>query len=107
MNLRSSNPYWLYHTSLLHTYSALKENLNTDVAVIGAGISGALVAYALVKEGCKVAIISKDHVGTESTCASTSLLQYEIDTPLHELAKKSEGKKQSGAIGYVMMLLMN
>lgn len=88
MNLRSSNPYWLYHSPLLYTYTAIEEDLKTDIAIVGAGISGALVAYSLVKEGFKVAIISKDHVGTESTCASTSLLQYEIDTPLSELTKR-------------------
>jgi glycine/D-amino acid oxidase-like deaminating enzyme len=88
MDLRSPSPYWLLHTPQLYGYESLKEDHSTEVAVIGAGISGALTAYALVKAGCRVAIITKDHVGTDSTCASTSLLQYEIDTPLHKLIEK-------------------
>jgi glycine/D-amino acid oxidase-like deaminating enzyme len=62
--------------------------VHTDVVVIGAGISGALAAYSLVKAGYKVVVLSKHHTGTDSTCASTALLQYEIDTPLFELIKK-------------------
>ncbi|MCW3127419.1 MAG: dependent oxidoreductase [Bacteroidetes bacterium] len=85
MNLRSAEPFWLYHTPALHTYPSLRENIRAEVVVVGCGISGALAAYELVKAGCEVVIISKDRVGMASTCASTSLLQYEIDTPLHKL----------------------
>ena len=88
MNLRSANPYWLSHTPLLYTYSSLQKNIDTEVAVVGSGISGALVAYQLARAGHEVVIITKGHVGEASTCASTSLLQYEIDTPLHKLIDK-------------------
>lgn len=85
MNLRSDGPYWLYNTPQLYTYPALHSNISTEVAIIGAGISAALTAYALVNAGCKVVILTKHHPGTDSTAASTALLQYEIDTPLHKL----------------------
>lgn len=85
MNLRSNSPYWLYNTPQLFTYPQLHKNQHTDVVVIGAGISGALAAYSLIKAGHKVVILSKHPVGTDSTCASTALLQYEIDTPLYKL----------------------
>lgn len=58
------------------------------MAVVGSGISGVLAAYELIKAGCEVTILSKDRVGMVSTCASTSLLQYEIDTPLHKLIRQ-------------------
>ncbi|MDB5284152.1 MAG: dependent oxidoreductase, partial [Bacteroidota bacterium] len=88
MNLRSGDPYWLYRTPFLNNYPALDEDLSTEVAVIGGGISGALAAYELIKAGCRVSLITEGHIGMASTCASTSLLQYEIDTPLNELIKK-------------------
>lgn len=90
MNLRSAAPYWLYHTPVLVSYESLRENIRTEVVVVGSGISGALAAYELVKAGCEVILISKDRAGAASTCASTSLLQYEIDTPLHELIELTD-----------------
>ena len=57
------------------------------MAIIGAGITGALVAHHLFKAGFKVCVFDKRHVGNGSTAASTSLLQYEIDTPLYKLSK--------------------
>lgn len=86
MDLRSEYPYWLLKNGIVKSYPSLQDDISTDVAIIGAGISGALVAYYLAKRGCKAVIIDKRHVGMGSTAASTSLLQYEIDTPLHELS---------------------
>ncbi|HYJ37131.1 MAG TPA: FAD-dependent oxidoreductase, partial [Chitinophagaceae bacterium] len=63
------------------------EHCSTDIVVVGAGITGALVAWHLSKEGIPLIVLDKRHVGMGSTAASTSLLQYEIDTPLHELQK--------------------
>lgn len=89
MNLHSANSYWLLHDPLLRTYQTLNENISTEIAIVGAGISGALTAYQLLKAGCKIAIITDRFVGTGSTCASTSLLQYEIDIPLYQLINKA------------------
>lgn len=86
MDLRSQYPYWLLKNGLAHTYPALDENIDTEVAIIGAGITGALVGYHLCKAGVAVVFVDRRHVGMGSTCASTALLQYEIDTPLHLLA---------------------
>src|SRR5579862_8721956 len=92
MDLHSSNPFWLLKNGILVNYPSLRENFNTDVAVIGAGITGALVAHHLLKAGLSVGVFDKRHVGTGSTAASTSLLQYEIDTPLHKLMKMTGEK---------------
>jgi glycine/D-amino acid oxidase-like deaminating enzyme len=61
--------------------------MRTDVIIIGAGITGALVAWHLAQEGVPLLVLDKRHVGTGSTAASTSFLQYEIDTPLTELRR--------------------
>lgn len=85
MDLRSPYPYWLLRHGIINSYPSLQKNINTDVAVIGAGISGALVAWELSRAGYKVTVVDRRHAGTGSTAASTALLQYEIDTPLHKL----------------------
>ena len=44
-----------------------------------------LVAYYLTKEGVETVLVDKRDIGAGSTAASTALLQYEIDTELHDL----------------------
>jgi glycine/D-amino acid oxidase-like deaminating enzyme len=87
MDLRSHYPYWLMKNGILNTYPSLKKDINIDVAIIGAGISGALIAYQLSNAGINAAIIDSRHPGMGSTAASTALLQYEIDKPVIELSK--------------------
>ncbi|MBL9160344.1 MAG: FAD-binding oxidoreductase [Verrucomicrobiales bacterium] len=86
MDLRTAHPYWLIRNGLLSTYPPLETDLECEVLVIGAGITGALIADAFVAAGVDTVVIDKREVGWGSTSASTALLQYEIDTPLHELA---------------------
>ena len=56
--------------------------------VIGAGITGAMIADALSAAGLKVAVVDKRGPAKGSTTASTALVQYEIDTPLSQLSRK-------------------
>jgi len=58
-----------------------------DVVVIGAGITGALVADALTREGLSVVVLDRRAPACGSTAASTSLLSYEIDVSLTDLAE--------------------
>lgn len=88
MDLRSHYPYWLLKNGLLNNYPSLQQNESCDIAIIGAGISGALTAWYLCKAGFKIIIIDKRDAGTGSTAASTALLQYEIDVPLIDLIQK-------------------
>ena len=88
MDLRSDSPYWLLKSGVIKNYPSLSSDKTTDVVIMGGGITGALVAWHLCRKGFKVIVVDKRHVGMGSTAASTSLLQYEIDTPLTELADK-------------------
>lgn len=85
MDLHSSDTFGLLKNGLLFDYPSLHNDVTADVAIIGAGITGSLVAWYLCKAGFDVVIVDKRHVGTGSTAASTSLVQYEIDTPLVRL----------------------
>lgn len=67
---------------------SLTRDLRTEVLVIGAGVSGALVAEALTAQGREVCMIDRSAPGTGSTAASTCLLLFEIDNPLTVLAGK-------------------
>jgi len=85
MKLSSGYPLSLIKNGLLFSYPKLERDIKTDVLVLGGGISGALVAHYLIREGIDCTLIDARTIGLGSTCASTSLLQYEIDTPLHQL----------------------
>ncbi len=87
MNLKTGYPYPLIRSGLPYDYPKLEKNISTDVLVLGGGISGALVAHYLIKEGIDCVVVDARTIGLGSTAASTSLLQYEIDTPLSELVR--------------------
>lgn len=69
----------------MHTYPPLSTDLEADVLVIGAGITGALLIDTLSAAGLSVVALDRRDAAFGSTSVSTALLQYEIDTNLHEL----------------------
>lgn len=85
MILRSGYPFWLIKNGLPNTYPKLDKDITTDVVIVGAGISGALMRYYLINAGIRCVTVDSRTIGLGSTCASTSLLQYEIDVPLSKL----------------------
>lgn len=93
MDLRTHYPFSLLQSGLPASYPSLQRSVKTEVAVIGAGITGALVAWQLQKKGVDCVVLDKRHVATGSTAASTSLIQYEIDQPLFKLMKMIGEKK--------------
>jgi glycine/D-amino acid oxidase-like deaminating enzyme len=87
MNLRSGLPYFLLKRGLPFNYPKLESSINTHVAIIGGGISGALMAHHLTEAGIECVLVDGRSIGMGSTAASTSLLQYEIDVPLTKLTE--------------------
>lgn len=88
MNLKSGLPFWLIKNGLPKTYLRLEEDLETEVLIIGSGITGALVAHFLCENNIKCIIVDKRMESTGSTTASTAQLQYEIDEFLFDLIEK-------------------
>lgn len=88
MDLKSGYPFWAVKNGLLHDFPQLAADRRCDVAVIGAGITGAIIADELARHGHDVVVVEQRDVGWGSTAASTALLQYEIDTHLIDLAKQ-------------------
>ncbi len=75
------------------TFPQIKGNLETDVVVIGAGITGLLVAYELGKRGKRVVILESDRIGQGATALTTAFITQAIDTPLHQLQQMFGGRK--------------
>ncbi len=88
MDLKSGYPFWAVKNGLMHAFPPLQADLRCDVAVLGGGITGALIADELGAHGHDVVVIDQRDIGWGSTAASTALLQYEIDTHMIDLAKQ-------------------
>lgn len=90
--LRSGNFYWKFKTPYPSKDSSKNRPKNEihdfDIAVIGAGISGALCAEKLSQLGMSVCIIDKNRPASGSTKACTAIIQYDTDLLLHKLSKK-------------------
>jgi len=85
MDLKSSHPFWPIKDGLVATYPPLEHDEECDVFVLGGGITGAIFADRLTKEGFDVVVLDRRDIGHGSTSASTAMLQYEIDTHLIDL----------------------
>ncbi len=88
MRLRSSEPFWLEKNGILNSYPSLRQDVETEILIIGGGITGSLIAHQCMEDGYKTVLIDKREIAHGSTSATTSMLQYEIDVPLFELMKK-------------------
>ena len=65
----------------------MRDNLACDALIVGAGITGSLVAERLTRQGLNVVIVDRELPGRGSTVASTSMLLWEIDRPLRQLSE--------------------
>src|SRR2546423_3776548 len=63
----------------------LRDSAKADVVIVGAGITGALLARTLAQRGLSTIILDRREPARGSTMASTALLQWEIDTPLPDV----------------------
>ncbi|MBK4217955.1 FAD-binding oxidoreductase [Paracoccus caeni] len=87
-DLRTGTPFWVKtpHSTLAAETRLTRDRF--DVIVVGAGISGALVAEALTRNRLSVLILDRRPPVRGSTPASTAMIQHEIDVPLTRLQRK-------------------
>jgi glycine/D-amino acid oxidase-like deaminating enzyme len=87
-DLRTGLPLWLAKKPAPFRIDDTVSGIHADVVVVGTGISGALVADALTQAGYSVLALDRREPMSGSTPASTTLLSFELDTPLIELSRK-------------------
>ena len=80
-------PIFTNVNSKINQYPYLIEDIETDVLVIGGGVTGSICTYYLSKNGINTTVIEKGRIGHLSTSVTTSLLQYELDDNLSELTE--------------------
>ena len=86
-DLRTGAPVWTTARRPPVAHAPLAQDAKTDVLIVGAGISGALLAEALTELGLDVTVVDRRGPLAGSTAASTALLQHALDTPLTHLQR--------------------
>lgn len=86
-DLRTGRSLWADSPGLGVPVRPLRDAIAVDVAIVGAGISGAFMAHELSRDH-SVAVLDRRPPLTGSTIASTALLQWEIDLPLTTLGDR-------------------
>ena len=91
------NSYWIESTKNMEkNYNKLNENIEADVCIIGAGITGSLTAFYLAKEGKNVVLLEKDKVCEKTSGNTTAKItsqhglfyNYLLQSEGYEFAKK-------------------
>lgn len=87
-NLRTGRAIWESIRTPAVPHAKLTRDIETEVAIVGAGITGAMIADALAGAGLRTVLLDKRRPMKGATAASTALVLYEIDTPLTKLVRK-------------------
>jgi len=87
--LRRGQPLWIPPGAQRKPrYAALSGHHETDVAIVGGGITGALLAHAFASAGISATVLEAGLVGRGSTAASSALLLQEPDLEFHQLQRR-------------------
>ncbi len=86
MDLTAGSLFWPAQSRPMPRYPRLNDDATCEVAVVGGGVTGAMIAFRLTKMGVNLVLLDAQDVGEGSTAANTGLLLYELDQPLHMLA---------------------
>lgn len=87
-DLRGGGSFWLAGRLPAVKSRARPARQSYDVAMLGAGVSGALAAASLAGLGKSVVILDRRGTALGSTAASTAMIQWEIDQPLRDLVER-------------------
>src|SRR6188768_776373 len=84
--LRIGRPLWIRQAKRRkQRYPCLSGNKATSVAIVGGGMTGALVAYAFASAGIPTTVLEGGLVAQGSTAASSAMLLQEPDLELSQL----------------------
>lgn len=80
-------PFWFYTGPAPLEFISLKENLETDILIIGGGLAGVTTAYCLAKEGHKVVLLEDGFIGSGETGRTTAHLVTALDERYYNYEK--------------------
>jgi glycine/D-amino acid oxidase-like deaminating enzyme/nitrite reductase/ring-hydroxylating ferredoxin subunit len=90
-------PFWFSNSKSVLACDKLKQDINTDVLVIGGGISGLTTAYCLAKKGKKVVLVEDGHLGSGESGRTTAHATCALDDRYFEIEKIFDEKTSEAA----------
>ncbi len=79
--------FWFSSSEQRLAFKQLNQDIETDILVIGGGISGLTTAYCLAKQGRKVTLVEDGFIGSGETGRTTAHLTCALDDRYFELEK--------------------
>jgi glycine/D-amino acid oxidase-like deaminating enzyme len=90
---------WLdqFPKSRIPSYPRYRGNTQSDVVIIGGGLTGCATAYAFAAAGVKVVLLEADRIGRGATAASAGWIATEPGVPFEQVEKSVglRGAKQA------------
>lgn len=74
-------------------FEKLRNDIETDVLVVGGGISGLTTAYCLMKSGRSVVLVEDGYIASGETGRTTAHLSFALDDHYYEISKLFGEKK--------------
>ncbi|MDB9527491.1 FAD-dependent oxidoreductase [Oscillatoria sp. CS-180] len=109
--LETHQSFWIAST-LQSSYPSLSQDIEVDVAIVGAGLAGITTAMLLKKAGKRVAVLEADRVAEgvsgHTTAKVTSLHQLKYDTLIKEVGVNKArlyGESNQAAIEQIAALV--
>ncbi len=115
-DLKTSGTHISYWTNSVvpRMYKPLDKNIDTDIVIVGGGISGITMAYELTLRGRDVVIIEDGMIGSGETGRTTAHLTCALDDRYYHLENvhgkekaKLAAESHNAAIGYIETIVKN
>lgn len=87
MKLHAGDLYW-DETKRDINFLKMDSDIETDILIIGGGMSGAIISYILGKTNKDIVVVDKSMPGYGSSWGNTGIIQYNSDMSIDEMAKR-------------------
>lgn len=77
-NASETKSYWMDDVTMPQCQD-LRDDINVEVCIVGAGLGGLLSAYMLIKAGKKVCVLEESRLGAGQSGRTTAQLSYSLD----------------------------
>jgi len=77
-------------------FEALDRDLDVDIAIVGAGVSGLTAAVLLSRTGLRVVVLERDRIGSGETGHTTSHLTEAVDASYQRIIRDFGDELQTG-----------